>query len=260
LKLFSRKYGTGFPIVILHGLYGSSDNWLTIGKTLSEKYSVYLIDQRNHGKSEHSNIHNYDAMSDDLFEFFNENKIEKAIVIGHSMGGKTAMFFAEKFPEMVKKLIVVDIAPFTYSAKFATSHEHILNSLSKLNLEICETRIEIENQLSEYIEEESLRKFLLKNIGRNADNSFYWIMNLSVLKNSLPDILQGLETQNKINVPTLFIKGEKSHHIEMSDFEKIKSIFTNAKFEIIKNAGHWLHAEQPEAFLNRLNTYIENEK
>ncbi|HBF87797.1 MAG TPA: alpha/beta hydrolase [Bacteroidales bacterium] len=259
MKLNFKKYGEGEPLVILHGLYGSSDNWVTIARRFDFQFSVYLIDQRNHGHSPHSSVHNYGEMLEDLLEFMNEHNLTKSTILGHSMGGKTAMYFAQKYPERVKTLIVADISPFAYKMEFANNHEFIISNLLSLNLKSFSTRNEIDIKLSESIKQKSLRNFLLKNISRADDNSFEWLLNLKAIKNNIHNILNGFDREINpiIEFPVLFIKGENSPYISGNDLQDILKIFPNADFKTISKAGHWLHAEQPEIFstivLNFLN-------
>ncbi len=249
MKLFFRKYGEGKPLIILHGLYGSSDNWVTVGKELCKKFTVYLIDQRNHGQSGHDIVHNYDAMAEDLHEFFLQEHIEKAYIMGHSMGGKVAMFFSLYNPDFVEKLIVVDISPMAYSfEKIASEHQRIINALMDVKLYQAKSLQDIDKMLQPAILEVRLRSFLLKNIKKNLSGIFFWKINLSVLNNELLSVFEGLNQNSVINIPTLFIKGELSSYLKEKDIEIINMMFPQSTIKIIKNAGHWVHAEQPIEF------------
>jgi len=263
MKLSFTKLGKGNPIIIIHGLYGSKDNWHSIGKILSSSYSVYLIDQRNHGDSPHSENHDFNLMSDDVFQFINDHKLHKVTIIGHSMGGRTALFFSKKYSKRLNKLIIIDVSPFSSlnSAKtneYIKLHAHIINSLLSLNVSYIKTRNEAEQYLKKYIESKNTRQFLLKNLIRKKDNTFNWKLNLIALKNNLREIFEGFNPceEININIPTLFIKGEKSKYIEQDDIDLIKKSFSNYKIKEIKSAGHWVHAEQPKKLTQAILDFL----
>lgn len=256
-------------MIILHGLYGSSDNWLSFGKKLSEFYQVYLLDQRNHGRSPHTAKHNYYQMQADLLEFMDEQGIEKANLLGHSMGGKTALFFAVTHPERVHKLIVVDIAPKPYPMLTESSaptlhHLNIINALYNLDTDSIRSLKEADSILAERIPDQKTRQFLLKNLKRDKHGSFMWLLNLHTLRNELPAILDGLEPgqyhhdQKVHDLPVLFLKGELSGYIQGSDYEDIMRIFPQAMIKTIEGAGHWLHAEKRETFLQVVLRFLSH--
>lgn len=251
MNLFFREVGEGVPIVILHGLFGSSDNWLSIARVLSETHTVYTIDQRNHGQSPQDEIFNYEIMADDLKEFLNHHQIEKPIILGHSMGGKVAMQFAVDNPDMLEQLIIVDIAPRSYPVH----HDEILEGLCSLNLSEIKSRGEADQLLSEYVPEIGTRQFLLKNIGRNSEG-FFWKINLDVIKKNIEIIGQQLNENTQFERPTLFINGSNSDYIKESDAALIYHHFPNAKLNTVDNAGHWIHAEQPAQFLRLVKEFI----
>jgi len=255
------------PIIILHGLYGSSDNWLNIGKKLAEYYKVYIIDQRNHGQSPHSDKHNYHLMRDDLYEFMENHKIEKTSIIGHSMGGKTAVYFALKYPTLIDKLIVVDIGPGAYQALTnptpkTLNHLNILNALYNLDIENITTIKEADKLLSETIPYKRVRQFLLKNLKRDKKGNFHWILNVNTLRNELPNIMDGIDTINYTNnlherpFQVLFLRGEKSEYIKEKEIKDIQTLFPDAAIHTIKNAGHWVHAEKREEFLKVVTGFL----
>jgi len=269
MKLFFRKLGNGPTIVIVHGLYGASDNWMSVARELSVNYEVFLIDQRNHGRSPHSNVHTYEAMVDDLKEFLDDQGIEKAIFIGHSMGGKTVMFFAKLFPERINQLIIVDIAPSDYKkltdySPQTINHLNIINAMSSVDFSKITSREDVDKWLSDGIKSKRVRQFLLKNLHREKDNTFSWSLNIEALKLNLSDILKGFskeEIQSGLNIigfPVLFIKGELSDYITENDSLTIRRVFPYAEIQEIKNAGHWVHAEQPEEFLKMVTQFIES--
>lgn len=264
MKLFYRKYGeVGPPLIIVHGLYGMSDNWLSVAKILSANFCVYCIDQRNHGHSPHSDTHNYTVLVDDLKEFLDEYEIQKAILIGHSMGGKTVMSFAVKYPEMISNLIVVDISPkqYDFSAEHIETINHlkILETLSNTDVSKFDSRDDIFSALIKELNDQRLVSFLMKNIRRDKQRKFYWGLNISALKQNMNSILDGLDSQFTSQVygfPTLFIRGLKSKYILDEDIMYIRKLFPYAEVIDIPNAGHWVHAEQPELFINSVNEFL----
>jgi pimeloyl-ACP methyl ester carboxylesterase len=267
MNLFYRKFGQGPVLIILHGLYGSSDNWVSIGKVLSEHFEVFLIDLRNHGNSFHSNEHNYHLLKNDLYEFMLSNQIEKAIIIGHSMGGKAAMFFAVDYPEKVQSLIIIDISPRSYKSLIKpesqiTDHMNIISSMLSVDFTKIKSREDVDEILSKTIKSVRIRRFLLKNVHRRKDGSFEWKLNLHALHNHLPEIMDGLDPKKFLNgngitgFPVLFIKGEKSNYIMEEDLQIIKTIFPAADLVSIPDSGHWLHAEKPDLLLKTLRYFI----
>ena len=267
MNLFFREEGQGFPIVIVHGLYGSSDNWLTVAKKLSANYKVFMIDQRNHGRSPNSEEHSYEAMKNDLVEFFDQQKIEKAILMGHSMGGKTTMCFAADYPERIEKLIVVDIAPKDYFLLNDESqyylHNNILRAMLELDFSRIESRKQVEDFLNERIDSTQIVQFLLKNVHRNKENHHYeWRLNVPVLYDNLDEIIKGVNAywfDDRLpisNYPVLFIKGANSNYILPEDFASIRRIYPEAEIVQIPDAGHWLHAEQPQLFMEAVLNFL----
>ena len=268
MELNFRHLGKGPALIILHGLFGSSDNWVSIGKELSRDFEVFLIDQRNHGNSPHSVEHNYTLLKNDLLDFMNNHDLEKSIIIGHSMGGKTAMFFAADYPGRTHALIVVDIAPGSYKnliepANQVTMQMNILSSMMSVDLSTVNSRTDIDKQLSPVIRSAKIRQFLLKNISRDKEGNYSWKLNIKTLHNQLPEIMDGLDTAMFHNghgvsgFPVLFIKGEKSDYISDSDYPIIGTIFPDAEISIIPDTGHWLHAEQPDVFIRIVKEFIQ---
>jgi esterase len=255
MKLFFRKYGNGPPMFILHGLYGSSDNWVSIAKGLSGNFTVYLPDLRNHGQSPHSKSHNYDSLSLDLFELLGELKIKKIFLAGHSMGGKVAVNFAIKWPEMINSLIIIDISPFRSSdpeRKFYKEHRHILESILAIDLPGILSRSEAEAALAGKIESARTRGFILKNLQRTGEKTFGWKLNIRSLYDNLENIVDGLprpsnETEAVTGFPVTFIRGSDSDYLPDDELTIIQKLFPAADFITIKNAGHWVHAERPDA-------------
>jgi esterase len=252
MKLYYRTEGKGKPLIILHGLFGSSDNWLTLGRELANHRKVYLVDQRNHGQSPHSDTFTYEAMAEDLAQFIEEQQIEMPIILGHSMGGKTAMKFAIEHPEKLEKLIVADIAPKAYPIH----HDQILEGLMSLDLENLKSRKEADEQLARFVPQLGVRQFLLKNLARGPQG-FEWKVNLPVLNRDIENVVVPLDENASFNKPTLFIRGDQSDYIQDEDEALIAQIFQNYRLKTIPGAGHWLHAEKPQEFLELVNEFLD---
>jgi esterase len=253
MNLFFRKSGEGKPLIILHGLFGSSDNWFSLAKLFAEQFAVYSLDQRNHGQSPHSEDFNYRLLTEDLEQFINEHSIEKPIVIGHSMGGKTAMNLAIKSPNSIDKLIVVDIAPKSYPVH----HDRILAGLMAIPVSEISTRIEADNILSEYVAEVDVRQFLLKNLSRNGTGKFEWKINLSAIENHIEEIGAGICYEGSYGQPALFIKGARSSYIKSADENQILEYFPHANFQTL-DTGHWVQAEKPTEFRHAVLTFLNH--
>lgn len=260
MELYYKKEGTGPVLVVVHGLYGSSDNWLNIGKRLAKRYTVYLIDQRNHGRSPFADTHTYNDMRNDLHDFFVQHNIEKATVLGHSMGGKTAMWFAADYPEKVEKLVIADIAPKDYMLLKNDSqfylHQNILLAMQEIDFTQIKSRSDVDDVMAEKIDDERIRQFLLKNVARDKKTKrYYWRLNAEVLYNHLDEIVSGvnrrwLDDRFPITAyPVIFIRGLKSHYILPEDEALIKEIYPDSRIIDIPEAGHWLHAERPKEFM-----------
>ena len=252
LNLNYKEFGQGDPLIILHGLFGMLDNWQTIAKKLAEHFTVFLIDQRNHGKSPHDDEHSYESMAEDLHDFMTSKWIYKAHIIGHSMGGKTAMLFATEYPDFVKTLTIVDIAPKTY----LPGHNEIFNALVSVELEKVKSRKDAESMLEKGIQSPTIRQFLLKNLKREKNGQYLWKMNLPVIYNNYEDILKSCLGEEIFEGETFFIKGGQSGYIQKEDIETIQVHFPKAKVETINSAGHWIHAEAPQAFLKMLEDFL----
>ncbi len=254
MKLHFREMGQGTPLLILHGLFGSSDNWLTIAKQLAASYHVFIIDQRNHGQSPHSNIWNYTVMAQDIEDFCIQHQLNEIYIVGHSMGGKTVMKLAELFPKRIKKMMVIDIAPRYYPVH----HHQILNALKSIDFNIVNTRKQAEEVLHNAIEDFGTRQFLLKNIYWIDENKLAWRFNLEVIANHIEIVGEATPADEKVicNIPVCFVKGEKSDYIKKEDEQLIASQFSNSENLTIANAGHWVHAENPTALLNLINYFF----
>ena len=263
MKLFYRKFGEGPVLIILHGLYGMSDNWLSIGKALSEHFEVYLPDQRNHGRSPHDPRHDYNALRDDLLEFMDEHRIDRAVLAGHSMGGKTAMSFAVKYPERVNALIVIDISPRSYLdlssfSRPVIDHMNIINGMLHVDFSKAHTRADVESQLVPSIHSRKVSRFLLKNLENDGQKGLRWKINLDALRNELPRIMEGIscdlqqEGTGITGFPVHFIRGDRSDYVTDNDLLLIRKIFPMAEITVIAGAGHWVHADQPDLLVKTI--------
>jgi len=254
MKLYSKIYGDkGQDLIVIHGLFGMSDNWSTLGKKFSKYCKVHLIDLRNHGRSPHSEDFDYNVMSEDVLEYMEDHNIQKPILLGHSLGGKVAMNFAFIYPKKIEKLIVADISPREYNSDF---YKNLLGTLYNLPLGNFEKREEIDRVLSSTYEDKGMRLFLLKNLYRNENKEFAWRFNINALLEKVQNIQDASFVSGKLNVPTHFIRGGNSDYINSADELLIKKHFTDFSICTIDGAGHWLHAEEPERFYNEVLDFI----
>lgn len=252
--IHSLSMGEGTPMVILHGFLGMADNWKTLGRQFSENgFNVHILDQRNHGRSTHSDRFDYEEMSQDVFEYCESNGLENIVLLGHSMGGKIAMLTAGKHAKLVEKLIVADIAPKTYPPH----HSDIIKALRSVDFSKVKRRGDADDMLAPYIPDFGTRQFLLKSLYRKTDKSYGWRFNLPVLGDAQDQV--GKHTQNlePIQIPTLFIRGGNSGYITDSDKLLIDNAFAKAELQTIPGAGHWLHAEKPEEFYKKVIDFVK---
>jgi len=252
MKLNFRILGEGKPLIILHGVFGSADNWQTVGKILAEQFKVYLVDLRNHGNSPHSDEFNYQLMAEDIIELMNDENIESGYLLGHSMGGKVAMNVAMSNAERIEKLIVVDIAPRAYPPH----HQQIFEGFESVKLESLKSRGEADNQMSAVIANIGIRQFILKNLARTSDGTFRWKLNLEAIKKATNSIGDSTPEELTFVGKTLFIGGSKSDYIQKTDHIKIKKLFPNSEIEIIEGAGHWVHAEKPKELIEIVQSFL----
>ncbi len=265
MELFYREFGDGPPMVILHGLYGSSDNWTGIARQLSQYFRVILPDQRNHGKSPHDPSHTYTDMSNDLNELVEKLGIGRFILAGHSMGGKTAVYFARRWPEKVAALVIVDMTPFRIEGEDpsrASMHREILEVMNRTDLSVFNSRDETDKIFEKTVGSERIAKFLLKNITRNSNGSFGWKLNPAYLRANLPYILDGFSrdigTDDQITgFPVIFLKAENSDYINDAEVPAIMQLFPAATIIEVKGTSHWLHAERPEIFISTVRSLLE---
>ncbi len=253
MQLHYRTLGQGQPFILLHGIFGTSDNWQTFGNQLADLYQVFLVDQRNHGLSPHSDRFDYPAMAEDLKEFIAQHKLESPVILGHSMGGKVAMFFAVSDPSLFEKMIIVDIAPKYYPVH----HQKILEGLGTVKIDEITSRKEAEEQLSSHIEDRGVRQFLMKNLKRTDSDHYAWKLNLPVIRDNIEKVGEAVPTGHPVEKPMLFVRGDKSDYISDKDEKEIKEIFPKAEIVTIPEAGHWVHAEQPEALYKAVMEFLD---
>ena len=251
MKLHFKSFGEGKPLVILHGLFGSLDNWQTHAKNFSKYFKVYIVDQRNHGRSPHSDEFSYELMVEDFNEFVEGQGLDDFVLIGHSMGGKTAMGYAEKYGEKLDKLVIVDIGPKQYPMH----HDQILAGLTSLDFDVVKSRKSADEYLQKYIPELGVRQFLLKNLYWVEKGKLAFRMNVTALNNTIQGILKNIEI-SEVSTQTLFIRGEKSNYILDEDFDEIEDLFVDSDIITIENAGHWVHAEAPKEFYDEIMNFV----
>ncbi|WP_436514509.1 alpha/beta fold hydrolase [Ekhidna sp. To15] len=242
MKLNFRTLGSGQPLIIMHGVFGSSDNWQTLGKVFSEQFKVYLLDLRNHGNSPHNDEFNYEVMVQDVVELMDDEGLSKAHILGHSMGGKVAMHLATLHPNRVDKLIVVDIAPKYYPPH----HQQIFDGFHAVDLVNLKNRKDADEQMAKVISNFGVRQFILKNLDRRKDGSFAWKLNLSAIETAIENVGEGIEGEVRFDGISLFVAGSKSDYITSEDHSLIRSFFPKAEIAVVEGAGHWVHAEKPK--------------
>ena len=255
VELFYKKYenpSSEHHLFILHGLFGMLDNWHRIAKKLSEYCNVYAIDLRNHGKSPHVDEMSLELMSDDIRHLVDSLQLEQVIILGHSMGGKVAMAFANHYPELVEKLIVVDIAPREYKA----GHDRYFEAFKELDFSSFQSRSEADAALAERESNAGIRQFLLKNLDRNQEGGYRLKLNIQSIDRFYPDLLQALDFHWIISTPALFIRGSESQYISDADYHALTETFTDASLVTIDGAGHWVHADRPEEFTEIVLEFI----
>jgi pimeloyl-ACP methyl ester carboxylesterase len=252
MNLNFKSFGQGPALIILHGLFGSLDNWVSQANQLADSFSVFLIDQRNHGRSPHGEPWNPEQMAEDLAEFMDQQGIMQAHLLGHSMGGKTVMKFAGLYPYQIDRLIVVDMAPRAYEPH----HQEIIAALNAVQIDQIQSREEAEEQLKPSISDWGVRQFLLKGLTRNGKDGFKWKFNLPLISRDYLNILEKVELDAPFEGPTLFVSGEKSNYVRPADHPEILTQLPAAEFSVIPQAGHWVHAEAPEAFLAEVRRFL----
>lgn len=253
MNLNFKKIGEGPAIVVLHGFFGMSDNWISLAKKMSSEYSFYLVDLRNHGKSPHSDVINFDVMSRDVKLLVEKQNLSEITLLGHSMGGKVAMYFALKYPQLLNKLVVVDIALKKYKSPYFAM---LIQALLAVDLNV-QSRKEIENELLSTIKiDPAIVHFFMKNLYRDDNNNFKWLINLHSLRKNIENIMDGFEIDEAIEVDSLFIKGSESDYILAEDALFYSQKFPNSQIVEIKNATHWVHSSAPQNFEKALRNFL----
>jgi pimeloyl-ACP methyl ester carboxylesterase len=251
MKLFHRAVGEGPPLLILHGLFGSSDNWQTHARTFAQTHTVYLVDQRNHGHSPHDGEMNYDAMAHDLFELVADLGLRDVRLIGHSMGGKTIMRFAQQYGFLIERMVVADMGIKAYPPH----HDEVFKGLFAVNVEQCPSRKDAEARLADYVSDSGTMQFLLKNLYWKEPGKLAWRFNLDVLYAERANLMAALPDE-RIDTPSLFLAGGKSHYVPEADRASILRMVPHADFTTMPNSGHWLHADDPTGFIGHCLTYF----
>lgn len=256
MKLAYREFGEGTPLIILHGLFGQSDNWNTLAKQFAlQGFHVFTLDQRNHGLSPHDPVWNYEVMAEDLYEFIEEHRLNAPIIMGHSMGGKTVLFFEHAHPQLASRLILVDIAARTYEPH----HDQVLEALNAVDFNSVSSRKEAEAILNSYLSDFGTKQFLLKNIywKDETNKRLDWRFDLKTITTNYNNI--GVEApEYKSTTKTLVIRGEKSHYVSEQDIKSYRSRFSDLSAETIAGAGHWVHAEKPKEFYETVLKFIKD--
>lgn len=256
--LHSKIYGEdkpGMPLLVFHGLFGMLDNWGSFGKEMSEYFPVHLVDLRNHGKSFHADEMSHDDLAQDIKNYMEAHQLTKINLLGHSLGGKAVMQFAINFPELLNKLIVVDISPKAYPPH----HQGIIKALQSVDFNKINSRHEVEDVLKNYIPEKSVIQFLTKNIYWTDDKKLNWRFNLKTLADKYTDFVSNAIRFGVFTGETLFISGGNSNYILPQDDYLIKQQFPNATIITIKNAGHWVQAENPKDFNQAVKDFLLGE-
>lgn len=253
MKLNYKIIGSGEPVIILHGLFGMLDNWLTIAKNIQDQYQCILVDLRNHGKSPHDDEMNYQIMAEDVEELMHDLNIKEAALIGHSMGGKVAMQLALSFPEAVTKLIVVDISPRQYPRH----HDDVIKAIQSIDPGKIKHRSDAETSFRKHLgNDDATVQFLLKNLGRHIEGGFEWKANMPALIANYDILMQSIQSDSTFDKRTLFIRGETSNSIREEDWDQTRSFFPNAVLITIPGAGHWVHADAPKAITEAILTFL----
>ncbi|WOG26708.1 alpha/beta fold hydrolase [Endozoicomonas sp. 8E] len=255
MKLYARQQGEGEPLISVHGLFGSQENLGAINRQLAEKFMVHGLDVRNHGRSPHDDAMDYPVMAADVVEYLDDQQIEKAHLLGHSMGGKVVMEVALTHPDRVNKLAVMDIAPVQYGVR---RHDDVFAGLSAVDLETVQKRADADHALRQHIVELAIRTFLLKNLYRNDEGSYCWRMNLEAIHHNYLNISAGNSGKESFEGDVLFLRGGNSNYILAEHREEVLKRFPKAAMREIADTGHWLHAEKPELVARTLMRFLES--
>jgi esterase len=252
MNLHFEAVGEGLSLIILHGLLGSADNWRSMSRRLGAYYEVFALDLRNHGRSPHSEIFDYNVMVADLREFMKQEALRSIMLLGHSMGGKVAMQFAIEYSAEVDRLVIVDTAPKSYEP----SQRYVLETLRSLDLTRYKSFSDVDAALAEKISDNSLRQFLLKNLARDENGRLHWKIHLAAIDRNYDKLLRGLPPERTFDKPALFIRGGRSNYIEDDDVPLIRQIFPQAEVATLPEAGHWVHIDAPEEFFQTVVKFL----
>lgn len=252
MQLHFETSGQGEPLVMMHGLFGSLENLGAISRLLESHFTLYRLDLRNHGRSFHADSMSFDDMAKDLLRFMDDQGLAKAHVFGHSLGGKVAMVAACMQPERINKLVVADIAPVSYPSH----HNAILDGLRHVDVDAISSRREADEQLAVFVNEPRVRQFILKSLERDQDGSFRWRLNIPVILEDYDDLRQSVCDNRSFAGPTLFLKGGRSNYITDRRHAEIQAKFPHAQIVTIDGAGHWLHAEKPQAVAEAVLNFL----
>lgn len=255
MRLHSQVIGSGPDLIVLHGLFGSHQNWRPVARRLSGKFRVHTVDLRNHGASPHHPEVNYPLMAADLLASMDHERMTVAHLVGHSLGGKVAMQFALLHPERVGKLVIVDIAPRAYESV----HDEVFGALRGLDLARLRTRTEADETLASQIPHHATRRFLLTNLVHDPDGGLAWRVNLDALSAQREQLTAAVNGMVPFENPTLFIRGGRSDYIQDSDRTDILNLFPAASVETVSAAGHWVHVDAPDAFVECLTHFLLND-
>lgn len=252
MNLHHRAYGEGPVLVVLHGLFGSLNNWHTFATRLADRFRILAVDQRNHGASPHSPVFNYLSMAGDLKELLDRHSISRASVLGHSMGGKTALQFAALYPDSIDRLIVADIAPRAY----ARGHDSILDALVSVDPSSASSRRDVDAVIARFVPNPAVRQFLLTNLQRDPDGRFRWKINIPAIRENYDAIIGPVEIPSPILRPVLFIRGGRSPYLTDEDIAAIRPLFPFAVVTTLRSAGHWVHADAPDEFRQAVASFL----
>ena len=254
MKLFFRHMGQGNPVVILHGLLGLSDNWVTFGRQMALDFEVFIPDLRNHGQSPHDPVFNFQVLVEDLHELIADRGLKKVNLIGHSLGGKTAMLFALRYPDLLDKLVIVDIALRKYSTDL--EHQMLIDAMLKVDFSSAHSRSDVDRQLEKNVHSLKLRQFLLKNIYWKDKETLGWRVNLPVLKETLPLVLEGIPRDKIFLNPVLLVRGGLSDYVTDADLPEMVKQFPRTSVKTLANASHWVHADAPGEFYSLVHAFL----
>jgi len=254
MKLYFREFGLGRPVIILHGLFGLSDNWVTMARSLENDFRVIVPDLRNHGQSPHSNIFDFQALVADVYELAEDLGILTFDLIGHSLGGKTAMYFTLQHPGMVRKLVIVDIS--LRRSPPNREHQLLLNAMLSVDFSTARSRGDVEQQLAKTVTSSRLRQFLLKNVYWRTRDILDWRLNLKAINENLLSVFEGVTEPGSFHGPVLFIRGGRSDYILDDDVTTLKMKFPGMSLHTIRDASHWVHADAPGEFLETTRRFL----